>query len=250
MQELLLNPQTYLSLLTLTAVEIVLGIDNILFISIVSSRLPLNQRNSARRLGLGLALFGRLGLLFSLSLALSLVQPLFSVFDHAFSGRDLVLGLGGLFLIYKSTQEIFWQLEGTEKGSKELKHVTFRSAIIQIVLLDLVFSLDSIITAIGLVSEVSIMAVAIVIAVAIMLFFSQHISDFLDRHPSMKMLGLAFLFLVAVLLVAESLGTHMPREYVYFALGFSLVVEIINIRHRKTMGKESPVELKDRFKDD
>lgn len=250
MLDLLLDPQFYLQLVTLTALEIVLGVDNILFISIVSSRLPVQQRRQARRLGLALALFGRLALLFSLSLVLSLTQPLFSIFGHSFAGRDLVLGLGGLFLIYKATQEIFLQLEGMDEKTKIPKVASFRSAILQIMLLDLVFSLDSIITAIGLVENVTIMAIAIIIAVGIMLVFSEYISAFLDRHPSMKMLGLAFLLLVAVLLVAESLGTHVPREYVYFALGFSLAVEIINIRLRKTQGKEDPVRLKEKMKDD
>jgi predicted tellurium resistance membrane protein TerC len=237
MTELLTDPQTYISLITLTGLEIVLGVDNILFISIVSNLLPPNQRTQARRLGLGLALFGRLALLFSLGFVLSLKEPLLTAFGHGFSGRDLVLGLGGLFLIYKSTQEIFWALEGTEHGERKVRVVSFRSAIFQIVMLDIVFSLDSIITAIGLVDQVAIMAVAVVISVIIMLLFSQYISEFLDRHPSMKMLGLAFLFLVAVMLVAESLGTHVPKPYIYFALGFSLAVEVVNIRVRKLKDK-------------
>lgn len=245
MMELLLEPQTYLSLFTLTALEIVLGIDNILFISIVSSRLPKELQEKARRLGLSLALFGRLGLLFSLSWVLSLTKPLFSAMGHDFSGRDLVLGAGGLFLIYKATQEIFFHLEVRESDSKEnpVKKLTMRSAIFQIVMLDIVFSLDSIITAIGLVSHVSIMAVAIIIAVIIMLFFSKAISDFLDVHPSMKVLGLAFLLLVAVLLVAECFGYHLPRAYVYFSLGFSVCVEVVNIKHReRTLRKNKQKE--------
>lgn len=232
MVELLSDPQTYLSFLALTALEIVLGIDNILFISIVTSRLPKSQREKARKLGLGLALFGRLALLFSLGWVLSLTKPFLSIFEFSFSGRDLVLGLGGLFLIYKATQEIFFHLEEANEEIKEKKHITMRGAIGQIILLDLVFSLDSIITAIGLVSHVTIMAVAIVVAVIIMVFFSNHVSEFLDRHPSMKVLGLSFLLLIAVLLVAECFGHHVPRAYVYFALGFSVVVEAINITHR------------------
>ena len=235
MIELLSDPQTYLSLLTLTALEIVLGIDNILFISIVSSRLPRDQQEKARRLGLALALFGRLGLLLSLSWVLSLTKPFFSLLGHEISGRDLVLGIGGLFLIYKATQEIFFHLEVKDSNNSDEKprFMTMRSAIVQIVMLDIVFSLDSIITAIGLVSHVAIMAVAIIIAVIIMLFFSGIISEFLDRHPSMKVLGLAFLLMVGVLLVAECFGYAIPRAYIYFSLAFSVAVEVVNIKHRE-----------------
>lgn len=241
MIEMLQDPQTYVSLITLTVLEIVLGIDNILFISIISSRLPPEQRAHARRLGLGLALFGRLALLFSLNFVLSLTTPLFSVGQFSFAGRDLVLGLGGLFLLYKSTQEIFVQVEGAGQEHKPVRVASFRSAIMQILMLDIVFSLDSIITAIGLVGELAVMAIAVVIAVVIMLFFSSYISEFLDRHPSMKILGLSFLFLVAVLLVVESLGTHVPRGYVYFALGFSVAVEMLNLwqRDRSNRSKKS-----------
>lgn len=238
MMELLSDPQTYLSFLALTALEIVLGIDNLLFISIVTSRLPKAKQAYARRLGIGLALFGRLALLFSLSWVLSLTKPLFTVMDFTFSGRDLVLGLGGLFLIYKATQEIFVHLEQASiPADVPKKSITMGSAIGQIILLDLVFSLDSIITAIGLVSHIAIMAVAIIIAVVVMLAFSDYIADFLERHPSMKVLGLSFLLLIAVLLVAECFGHHMPRAYVYFALGFSIVVECINLAHRKKINK-------------
>lgn len=244
MVELLSDPQTYLSFLALTALEIVLGIDNILFISIVTSRLPKSQQEKARKLGLGLALFGRLALLFSLGWVLSLTKPFFSVFEFSFSGRDLVLGLGGLFLIYKATQEIFYHLEEANEEIKVKKTITMKGAIGQIILLDLVFSLDSIITAIGLVSHIVIMAVAIIIAVIIMIFFSNYVSEFLDRHPSMKVLGLSFLLLIAVLLVAECFGHHVPRAYVYFALGFSVIVEAINITHRNKVrrrdGKKAP----------
>ena len=235
MIELLSDPQTYLSLLTLTALEIVLGIDNILFISIVSSRLPRDQQEKARHLGLALALFGRLGLLLSLSWVLSLTKPFFSLLGHEISGRDLVLGIGGLFLIYKATQEIFFHLEvkDSTNSDEKPKFMTMRSAIVQIVMLDIVFSLDSIITAIGLVSHVAIMAVAIIIAVIIMLFFSGIISEFLDRHPSMKVLGLAFLLMVGVLLVAECFGYAIPRAYIYFSLAFSVAVEVVNIKHRE-----------------
>jgi len=239
MLELLSDPQTYVKLITLTGLEIVLGVDNILFISIVSNLLPASQRTSARRIGLALALFGRLALLFSLNFVNSLKEPLFSVLEHPVTGKELVLGVGGLFLLYKATQEIYFSVEGREKEKKP-RVVGFGSAIAQIVMLDIIFSLDSIITAVGLVQgegAITIMVTAIVISVIIMLFFSEWISQFLDRHPSMKMLGLAFLLLVAVLLVAESMGSHVPRGYVYFALGFSFLVEIINIRVRKVQGK-------------
>ncbi len=238
MIELLSDPQTYLSFLALTALEIVLGIDNLLFISIVTSRLPKAKQESARRWGIGLALFGRLALLFSLGWVLSLTKPLFTIMEFSFSGRDIVLGLGGLFLIYKATQEIFVHLEQASAPPDQTKKtITMKAAIGQIILLDLVFSLDSIITAIGLVSHMAIMAVAVIIAVFVMLAFSNYIANFLDRHPSMKVLGLSFLLLIAVLLVAESFGHHLPRAYVYFALGFSVLVEAINIAHRTKTSK-------------
>ena len=234
MPEIFLDPQTYLSFLLLTALEIVLGVDNILFISIIVSRLPKSKRKLARRLGLSMALFGRIGLLFSLNFVMSLTKPLFSLFNFEFSGRDLVVGLGGLFLVYKATQEIFFHLEESKTINEEFKKpISMSSAIVQILVLDLVFSLDSIITAIGLVSNVGIMVAAIFIAIIIMLFCAEGISNFLDEHPSMKVLGLAFLLLVGVLLIAESFGHHVPKAYVYFALAFSTCVEMINIKHRK-----------------
>ena len=240
MTELLLDPQTYLSFLLLTALEIVLGVDNILFISIVVSRLPKNKRKLARRIGLFLALFGRIALLFSLNFVMSLTKPLIQILDLSFSGRDLVLGLGGLFLLYKATQEIFFHLEEAKNTQDEIiKTITMTQAIGQILVLDLVFSLDSIITALGLVKHVSIMVIAIVIAVLIMLFFAELISDFLDEHPSMKVLGLAFLLLVGVLLIAEAFGNHVPKGYVYFSLAFSLCVEIINIKYKKNKQKNN-----------
>lgn len=234
MISLLSDPQTYLSFLALTALEIVLGIDNLLFISIISSQLPKEQRGLARRLGIALAMFGRLALLFSLGWVLSLTKPIFSIYAFEFSGRDLVLGFGGLFLIFKATQEIFNHLESArEQTSIKKKTKTFLGVIIQILLLDLVFSLDSVITAVGLVSNVGIMAAAIIISVIVMLVFANHISLFLEEHPSMKVLGLAFLLLIAVLLVAECFGHHLPRAYVYFALAFSSSVEFINIAYQK-----------------
>lgn len=231
MFEILTDPQTYLSLLTLTVLEIVLGIDNILFLSIVASKLPKEQQETARKLGLSLALFGRLALLFSLSWLLSLKKPLFSILEYSFSTHDLVFGLGGLFLIYKATQEIFYAIEGISE-EREVRVLSLKSALVQILLLDIVFSLDSIITAVGLANQIVIMAIAIMIAIVIMLFASRWVSEFLDKNPSMKILGLSFLLLIGVLLIADAFGQHVPRAYVYFALGFSSFVEMINIRHR------------------
>lgn len=240
MLEIITDPQTYLSLFALTALEIVLGIDNILFISIITSRLPKSQQKMARRLGLSVALIGRLGLLLSLSWVMGLTEPLFTIWHKSFSGRDLVLGLGGVFLIYKATQEIYYHLEESkEESPNNVKKISFTSAVIQILLLDIVFSLDSIITAIGLASHLPVMALAILIAVLIMLLCSEYVGDFLQRHPSMKILGLAFLLMVAVLLVADAFGHHVPRGYVYFALGFSLLTEWINIVYKKRKDKTS-----------
>lgn len=236
MFEVLTDPNTYLSLVTLTALEIVLGIDNILFLSIVASRLPKHQQETARKLGLSLALFGRLALLFSLSWLLSLKKPLFEVLGHDISAHDLVLGLGGVFLIYKATQEIFYTIEGISE-EREVKVLSMRSALIQILMLDIVFSLDSIITAVGLANQIGIMSLAIMIAIVIMLFASKHVSDFLDRNPSMKVLGLSFLLLIGVLLLADAFGQHVSRAYVYFALGFSSFVETVNIIYRKKSQK-------------
>ena len=231
MLELLTDPQTYLSLITLTALEIVLGIDNILFLSIVAAKLPKHQQETARKLGLSLALFGRLALLFSLSWLLSLKKPLFEVFGHEFSTHELVLGIGGLFLLYKATQEIFQTIEGISE-EREVKVLSLRSALIQILMLDIIFSLDSILTAVGLATQIGIMAIAIMISIVIMLFASRWVSEFLDKNPSMKVLGLSFLLLVGFLLLVDAFGIHVPRGYVYFALGFSVFVEAINIRHR------------------
>lgn len=231
MLQLLTDPQTYLSLVTLTALEIVLGIDNLLFLSIVAAKLPKEKQELARKLGLSLALFGRLALLFSLSWLLSLQKPLFTLFERSFSAHDLVLGIGGLFLIYKATQEIFYTIEGNQQ-ERDVRVLSLPSALIQILMLDIVFSLDSIITAVGLVSQISIMVVAIMIAIGIMLFASRSVSDLLDKNPSLKILGLAFLLLVGVLLLADAFGEHVSRGYIYFSLGFSTFVEIINIKHR------------------
>lgn len=237
MQALLTNPDTYLSLITLIALEIVLGIDNLLFVTLVANSLPKEMREKARKIGLSLALFGRIALLLSLTWVMHFTKPLFALLGHEFSGRDLILFSGGLFLIYKATQEIFNHIEVSNEQTKLKSAPTFTAAITQIIVLDVVFSLDSIITAIGLASHISIMIIAITIAVIIMLLFSQKIGQLIELHPSMKVLGLAFLLIVAVLLVADSFGQHIPRGYIYFALAFSLLVELINIRHRTAAEK-------------
>lgn len=224
------NPQIWLSLVTLTFMEIILGIDNVVFISILAGKLPEHQRDKARKLGLGLALITRLLLLAGISWVAQLNTALFSVFSHEVSGRDLVLLIGGLFLIYKSTHEIHHKLEG-EKQSDSLKAaVTFGGIIIQILILDVVFSLDSVITAIGMANELAVMVAAVIIAMVFMLVFSGYISDFVNRHPTVKMLALSFLLLIGVMLVAEGLGQHIPKGYIYFAMAFSLSVECLNLK--------------------
>lgn len=233
------DPQTYISLLVLTGLEIVLGIDNILFVSIIAGRLPRQDRQKARRIGLALALFGRLVLLFFISYLAHLREPFLIFWNFSFSGRDLVLLSGGLFLLYKSTQEIYAHVEAHDEDTLQTKKApTFRSAIIQIIVLDIVFSLDSIITAVGLVSHIWIMATAVTVSVAIMMIFSARIGEFIDEYPSLKMLGLSFLLVVSVLLIAESFGHEIPKGYVYFSLIFSFVVEIFNIRHSKIKAKK------------
>jgi len=240
------EPETYLSLLTLTLMEIVLAIDNIVFISILTGKLPKEKQGMARTLGLSLALVLRLGLLFAISWVMGLTQPLFSVLDHGFSGRDLILLGGGLFLVAKATHEIYDKLEvphepvpGARAGSK-----FFGLIILQILLLDIVFSLDSVITAVGMAQHLSVMVIAMVIAVGFMLVFAGKIGDFVNAHPSMKILALSFLLLIGVMLVAEGTGRHVGKGYIYFAMAFSLAVELLNMRFRK---KRAPVALHERF---
>lgn len=232
MLELLQQPQTYVSLASLTLLEIVLGIDNIIFISILAGKLPKEQRNKARIAGLILALAGRLGLLLSIAWLTKLTQPLLSLGGLALSGKDLVLLGGGLFLIVKSAQEIYEKVEGEhrEGSTATPKSVTMASVIFQIILIDMVFSLDSIITAVGLVSQIPIMVTAVVISLIIMIVAAGSIGDFIDRHPSVKVLALSFLLMIGTLLVGEAFGAHIPKGYVYFSLAFSLFVEFINIR--------------------
>jgi predicted tellurium resistance membrane protein TerC len=226
----LTSPETWIALLTLTALEIVLGIDNIVFISILAGKLPEAQQARARSLGLTLAMGTRILLLLSITWIMRLTQPLFVVVGHPVSGRDLILLTGGLFLIWKSTREIHDKLEGEEGGPDVRAGVTFAAVLIQIALLDIVFSLDSVITAVGMARQVGVMIAAIVIAVGVMLLAASAISDFVHRHPTIKMLALAFLLLIGMTLLGEGLGQHIPKGYVYFAMGFSVLVESLNLR--------------------
>jgi predicted tellurium resistance membrane protein TerC len=235
--ELLTDPQAWIAFATLTALELVLGIDNIIFISILVDKLPPEKREIARRIGLFMAMFMRIGLLLLLSVIVGLVAPLFTVFSQDISGRDLILILGGLFLIWKSTGEIHQSLEGEEEHAASSTANTMTSVILQIMVIDLVFSLDSIITAVGMVDEVAIMIAAVVVSVGLMMMFAKGIGEFVSNHPTIKMLALAFLVVVGVVLMAEGLGHHVPKGYIYFAMAFSLGVELLNIRFRKRAKK-------------
>lgn len=235
--ELLTNPQAWIAFATLTALELVLGIDNIIFISILVDKLPPEKREWVRRVGLFMAMFMRIGLLLLLSVIVGLVQPLFTVFGQDISGRDLILLLGGLFLIWKSTGEIHQSLEGEEEHGSSVAKSTVGAILVQIMIIDLVFSLDSIITAVGMVDEVEIMIAAVVASVGLMMVFASPIGRFVSAHPSIKMLALAFLVVVGVVLMAEGLGHHVPKGYIYFAMAFSLGVEMLNIRFRKRSKK-------------
>ena len=238
----LTSPEAWIALLTLTVLEIVLGIDNIIFISILSGKLPPAQQARARRIGLMLAMVMRVALLLSIAALARLTAPWFHVVGHGVSGRDLILILGGLFLIAKSTSEIHGRLEGEEGRLNAPAPAAFASVITQIVLLDLVFSLDSVITAVGMARQIPVMVVAIVIAVGVMLFAAEPISDFVHRHPTIKMLALSFLLLIGVTLLADGLGQHIAKGYVYFAMGFSVFVEMLNLRMRR---RAAPVELRE-----
>jgi predicted tellurium resistance membrane protein TerC len=231
--ELLTNPEVWIAFLTLTALEIVLGIDNIVFISILAGKLPAGQQDRARKLGLLLALAGRVALLFSISWLVSLTAPLFTVLGEEISGRDLILLAGGLFLIAKSVHEMHEKLEGEEGHKSARVPATFASVIVQILLLDVVFSLDSVITAVGMVRDIPVMVAAVVAAIGIMMVLSGPISRFVERHPTVKMLALAFLLMIGVTLVAEGLEFHIPKGYIYFAMAFSVFVELLNLRLRR-----------------
>ncbi|HLL11629.1 MAG TPA: TerC family protein [Rubrivivax sp.] len=236
MIELLSNPEAWIAFATLTALELVLGIDNIIFISILVDRLPKERQELARRLGLFMAMFMRIGLLLVLAWIIGLVAPLFTVFNQEISGRDLILIAGGLFLIWKSTGEIHQSLEGEEHGTAGPAKAAFGAVIVQIMIVDLVFSLDSIITAVGMVDDVRVMIAAVVASVALMMLFASPIGRFVSAHPTIKMLALSFLVVVGVVLVAEGFGHHVPKGYVYFGMAFSLAVEMLNIRLRKKTG--------------
>jgi len=230
----------WIALATLTVLEIVLGIDNIVFISILAGKLRPEERERARKLGLSLAMFIRIALLLSITWVMGLTEPIFTVTSYELSGRDLILVLGGLFLIAKSTHEIHDKLEGEEGHGSAKTVATFSGVIIQILLLDIVFSLDSVITAVGMVEHVSIMIVAVIGAVGVRLLSARAISEFVERHPTVKMLALSFLLLIGVSLIGEGFDQHIPKGYIYFAMGFSIFVEMINLRVRK---KSDPVHL-------
>jgi predicted tellurium resistance membrane protein TerC len=239
--EWIAEPQAWIALATLTAIEVVLGIDNIIFISILVSRLPVQQRNKARVIGLSLAMGMRIALLLSLVWVMHLTTPLFSIFGEDISGRDIILIGGGLFLLAKSTVEIHNSLEGTEEHTQGLQVVSFGAILIQIAILDIVFSLDSVITAIGMVSQIPVMIIAIVIAVLVMMLASKSIGEFVNTHPTVKMLALSFLVLIGVTLIAESFDLHIPKGYIYFSMAFAVTVEMLNLRIRKKA--RAPVKL-------
>ena len=247
MFEWIFLPEAWIALATLTALEVVLGIDNIIFISILVGRLPEHQRQKARQIGLLLAMGMRIALLLSIVWVMGLTEPLFEVLGYAFSGRDLILFFGGLFLLGKSTLEIHHSLEGVEESKTTGKAATFGAIITQIAVIDIVFSLDSVITAVGLVDYVAVMIIAVVVAVLMMMLAAKAIGDFVDRHPTIKMLALSFLILIGFTLMGEGLGFHVPKGYVYFAMAFSLIVELLNIRVRK---RNKPVHLKKRIAED
>ncbi|MBL4676821.1 MAG: TerC family protein [Mucilaginibacter sp.] len=249
--ELFTDPEAWISLVTLTFLEIVLGIDNVIFISILADKLPKQQQNKGRKLGLGMAMITRVALLFGISWVMKLTAPLFNlsgiigatdaewVEKLAISGRDLILIVGGLFLIYKSTAEIHHKIEGDEEGGDNVKAHSFWGTIVQIMLLDIVFSLDSVITAVGMAQHIEIMIAAVVIAVGIMMWSSASVANFVNKHPTVKMLALSFLLLIGVSLLAEAFEQHIPKGYIYFAMAFSVLVEMLNLKMRSKRDKGS-----------
>jgi predicted tellurium resistance membrane protein TerC len=239
--EFLTDPQAWAALVTLTVLEIVLGIDNIIFLSILVAKLPKHQQSAARVLGLGFAMATRIALLLSITWVMKLTTPLFELMEHAISGRDLILFFGGLFLIAKSTVEIHSSLEGAEQQEIARVAASFIGIVLQIGVIDIVFSLDSVITAVGLAQDVAVMVTAIVIAVIVMMFAAKAVGEFVDRHPTVKMLALSFLILIGVALVGESAGMHIPKGYIYFAMAFSVVVEMLNMQLRRRV---EPVKLR------
>jgi predicted tellurium resistance membrane protein TerC len=240
------NPDIWVSLLTLTVLEVVLGIDNIVFISILAGKLPPEQQPRARTVGLGLALITRVLLLCALAWMVKLTQPLFQVFDHGVSGRDLILIAGGIFLLFKATREIHEKLEGEDGAVTRKLPPTFAAVIVQILLLDLVFSLDSVITAVGMARQIGVMIAAVILAVGFMLVFAGRISGFIDRHPTLKILALSFLLMIGGTLVMEGCGKEVHKGYIYFAMAFSAIVESLNIRMRSRLAKK--IELHQKFR--
>jgi len=241
------DPQAWVALLTLTALEIVLGIDNIIFITILTGKLPPDQQPLARTVGLGAAMVMRILLLFSLAWLMGLTAPLFVALGNEISGRDLILITGGIFLLAKATYEIHDKLEGEEGHASSGRHASFVSTIVQIMLLDVVFSLDSVITAIGMAEDIGVMVTAVVIAVGVMMIFAGAIGDFVQGHPTVKMLALSFLLLIGVALVADGTDQHIPKGYIYSAMGFSVLVEMLNLRVKAA---RNPVELRQRYTDE
>ncbi len=239
----LTDPKAWMAFATLTVLEVVLGVDNVVFISILAGKLPAHQQARARMLGLGMALAGRVALLLSIRWVMGLTADLFPIFGHGISGRDLILLGGGLFLLAKATHEIHSSLEGPTEGHAVRQAPSFGSVILQILLLDLIFSLDSVITAVGMADEIGVMIAAVVVAILFMMWSARAITEFIHRHPTVKMLALSFLLLVGVALVAESFEAHLPRGYIYFAMAFSVLVEVLNLKVR---GKPAaPVELRE-----
>ena len=240
------EPGTWIAFATLVALELVLGVDNVIFISILAGKLPQDQQQRARTTGILLAVVTRVLLLFSLSWIIGLTEPLFSVFNFEISGRDLVLLAGGLFLLWKSVHEIHQKLEGEEGHSSARVRAAFWSVIVQILLLDIVFSLDSVITAVGMVDHIEIMVAAVIIAAVVMVFTARPLGNFVERHPTVKMLALSFLLLIGFTLIVEGLHQHIPKGYIYFAMGFSVLVEMLNLRLR---GKTQPVTLHEPYRE-
>lgn len=234
MMEWMADPQAWMALATLTLLEIVLGIDNIIFIAILVNKLPAHMRERARVIGLGFAMFSRIALLLSLAWVMSLVDPLFTLFDQAVSGRDLILIIGGAFLIFKATSEMHGALEGAAEHERKpsVAQAGFAAVILQIAVIDIIFSLDSVITAVGMSDHIQVMVIAVILSVIVMMFAARSISEFVDKHPTIKMLALSFLLMIGTALIAEGLDFHIPKGYIYFAMAFSVAVEMLNIRIR------------------
>lgn len=245
--DVLLDPSSWIALLTLTLLEIVLGVDNIIFISIVSNKLPAETRSRARITGLALALIMRVAMLLGITWIIQFDEPLFTLAGTEFSVHDIILSLGGLFLLYKSTLEIHHKMEGAPKKESHLKNVSVGGVILQIILLDLIFSFDSILTAVGLTDELTLMITAVIISIGVMMLFANKISDFIGNHPTLEVLALSFLILIGFMLLVESFHYHVPKGYIYFAVFFSLLVEMVNMRIRKK--KTEPVKLKKRLEE-